>query len=285
MAYLTTKLPNFTQGSFVTIGGYIALTMARLWGITPYYAMGLSFVISGVAALLMYRLALRPQIKRGASLTSLMVTTVAVWILFTGLINIYADYLQFTLKIPGGSRGFLLMAYDFTIAGEPALLVVSVILGIVLISGLFVLLTKTDFGIGLRATAENITLAEAIGIDTDRVTDFSWFLSGALSGVAGALASMWFYSSTTIGDFLFITMVAASMLGGLGSIFGAIFGGYVIGAVQLLGTNMMADYLGSWIIAYQLLIPLVVLVLVLLFIPRGLASLDWQRLLRRRANK
>lgn len=283
LAYITTKLPNFTQGSLVTIGSYVALTTTELWKLNPYVAMVPGFFIGGITATLIYRLALRPQIKRHVPVTALMVTTLAVWIFFVGVINMYADYLQFSFFVP--SRGFSLSNFDFQVAGEPGILPVAIALTIASIIGLFVLLTRSDFGIGLRAAAENPTLAEALGINIDRVNHLSWFLSGGLSGLAGALVPLWFFSSTNIGDNLLISMFAASTLGGLTSIFGTIVGAYIIGMSQILGTNYLADFVGSWIVQYQLAIPLAAMVVVLLIIPFGLGSLKWDDFLWRRKNK
>ena len=86
VTYLTTKVPNFAVGDFVTTGIYASATAYILWNIkNPYLATPIGFIFGGLVAVVMYLAVLRPLIRRGSSLVMLMIATLAVDIIFTGV--------------------------------------------------------------------------------------------------------------------------------------------------------------------------------------------------------
>jgi len=157
------------------------------------------------------------------------------------------------------------------------ILFVAPILIIIIASTLIIVLKKTKFGIAMRATIENPDLSGIVGINVRLVYGVSWFLGGGLAGIAGALMSMWLQGDPNLGAFLIPSIFAASISGGFASIYGAIAGGILIGMSEILGTRFLAGELGSWLIAYRPLIPLLFIVVTLLVAPRGLAGINWYR--------
>jgi len=114
LTYMTTKVPNFAHGSFVTVGVYLAFTLYHFENISAYYSIPFSFLlVTGVA---MYRLVLRPLAGKGASLVSLMISTLAVDIAFFGIFGIYSDLLSNNYKV-FTSKFFLLADSDTSILG------------------------------------------------------------------------------------------------------------------------------------------------------------------------
>src|SRR2546428_13099468 len=93
LTYLTTKVPNFAYGSFVTIGMYTAFALYRIQKISPYASAPIAFALGAVASVSMYLGVLRILSKRGSSLVALMIATLAVDIAFVGIFGIYSDYL------------------------------------------------------------------------------------------------------------------------------------------------------------------------------------------------
>ena len=112
LTYLTTKVPNFAHASFSTIGVYVMRTFTAevFFGGNVYNYLVIAALFSGAVALIQYLLILRPLIRRGASLITLMITTLAVDFILLALTNIYADYLSQTYQIR--SRYFLLTSSD-----------------------------------------------------------------------------------------------------------------------------------------------------------------------------
>ncbi len=278
LTYLTTRVPNFAHASFATIGVYIALVATRVWDSTPYIAIPIAFVISGIVAVALYTFILKPLIRKGASQAIQMVATLAFDLIVIALLNIFADYIVNTYQVT--SREFTLRSYDVEFMGLPLIVFAAPITIAILAITLHIMLRKTKFGIAMRAATENSDLSGIVGINVKLIFRISWFLGGGIAGIAGALMSLWFQGDPNLGPLLIPSVFAASIVGGFFSIYGAIAGGILVGLTEVLGTRFLAGEFGSWLIAYRPLIPLVFIVVTLLLAPRGLAGINWSRLRR-----
>jgi branched-chain amino acid transport system permease protein len=280
LTYLTTKVPNFAHGSFVTIGIYTAFTLFRLRNVNPYVAAPVAFVAAGLVALMMYLGVLRPLTRRGSSLVSLMIGTLAVDIAFIGLFGIYTDYLFFNFRIPD-AKSFVPINGDFGLFGIPGLFYIAPLSLALLTMGIHLLLTRTRFGVAMRAAVENANLARVMGIDVERVYVVSWFLAGGLAGLAGTYYTLWLSGGVDAGSEVIVAVFAGSILGGLSSIYGAVLGGIIIGGSEVSLTTLGAQLFGAGgVIAYQKGIPLIIMVLMLLILPGGITSLNRHRIRR-----
>lgn len=346
LTYLTTKVPNFAYGSFVTIGIYTAYTLFKVNAVNPYYSSAVSFLLGGVASVVMYLLVLKPLARRGSSIVSLMIATFGVDIGFVGILGIYTDYISGRYRLPDAKSFFPIRA-DFSLFGFPGIFFVAPLTLALLTLALYLLLTRTKFGVAMRASIENPPLAEVLGINVGRVYMVSWLLAGGLAGLAGSYYTLWLPGGTSTGSNLIVEIFASSILGGLGSIYGAVLGGLITGGSEIvitvyitqgfglvgsgivvtlllltgvllcvrkksrvrvlgamtvgLGVYLLAEialgfpigFLGQEIVGgfgaggfiYQKGIPLIMMVITLLLLPRGLVSVDWRRLLRLRREK
>ncbi|MET1160523.1 MAG: hypothetical protein ABWW65_06130 [Thermoprotei archaeon] len=138
-------------------------------------------------------------------------------------------------------------------------------------------LTKTKFGIAVRATIENPDLASVLGINPESVYVTAWFIGGALAGLSGALLSMVVSGYPAVGMTLIVTFFCGAIVGGLYSIFGSLLGGLLIGLSEYLGIYSLSASLGGWVLAYRPMIPLLIMVATLLIYPKGLAGINWDR--------
>src|SRR6266568_1186351 len=164
LTYITTKVPNFAYGSFVTIGIYTAFSLFHL-GLNPYLSTPIAFAVGGASSVGMYLGILRPLYKRGSSLVSLMISTLALDIAFVGIFGFYTDYLKYTLKIDG--KAFSQLSGDFKLLNVAGLAYVAPVALALVTLGLFLLLTRTKFGVAMRASVENPSLARVLGINVD----------------------------------------------------------------------------------------------------------------------
>ncbi len=278
LTYVVTKVPNFSQGTIATIGIYVTLTATELLQADAYEFLPLAFLLGGVANLILYFAAIRPLNRRGSGLISLMVATIAYDLVLVALLNIYADYLG-TFRI--SSRDFILQKYDLQFFGQPGVFVAAPIMAIVLSVGLYAFLTKTRFGVAMRAAIEDQALAGVLGINVRRVYVVSWFLAGGLGGLAGALIGLWFLSNPGYGDNVLISIFAASVVGGLQNIYGGILGGFLVGLAEILGTNWLGTVIGTWVLPYRPMIPLVAMASTLFLAPKGITGVKWLQLIRR----
>jgi branched-chain amino acid transport system permease protein len=303
--YLTTKVPNFAAADFVVVGIYASSAAYILWNVSsPYFTTPLAVIFGGLTAVIMYLLVLRPLIRRGSSLVVLMIATLAVDIMFIGIFEIFVDYMGreygriLNDKGYGGQFYFLQQLPDARMFGNPALLFIAPIALALVTAGLYFLLNKSKFGIAMRAAIENANLAKTVGINVEKVYIVSWFLAGGIAGFAGGLTAIWTGTPQGESSLIIVDLFAGSVLGGLGSIYGAIIGGLIIGAsetyiiVQLdrLVSFFYGASAGSSMLDFQKGIPLAIMIGVLLVAPQGLTAVNWRRIItkiigNRRAGK
>jgi len=282
--YLTAKIPNFAHGTFAAIGIYVTFHVTKIWRMNPYIACPIAFVLGAIVSTFLYVVVIGTLKKFGATPISLTISTLALQIILSAMVNIYADWIREATGVY--SRVFLLRYADFKIGRIPGVLIVSTIMIVSLIVTLHLVLTRTKFGIAMRATVENAALSSMLGINTEFVNTVSWAITGGLAGLAGSLFPLWFQSDPTTGGLLMTSVFAASVLGGIQSVYGAMIGGYIVGLGEVLGTSALSRILGPWVAAYRTLIPLTILSVVLLIAPRGILGLfeefEFRRIFLRR---
>jgi len=273
LMYITTKVPNFAHGALATIGGYMTLTGTKLFKLNPYMCLPFASIVGAIGSLSLYLCVLRPLMKRGASFVALMASTIGFEMIALALINIYADYLSRVHKI--FSREFLLRGLDFKFMDEPGIFIVSCVTMLIIVLTLYLFLTRTKFGIAMRAAIENPSLAGVVGINVNHVYTVSWTIAGLLAGFSGGLLSMFAIGTPLMGSNLLPSMFAASVVGGYSNIYGAMLGGALIGLSEIYGISALAYQFGGEIIAYRPIIPLFVMSVTLLLAPTGLTGINW----------
>lgn len=278
LTYLTTKVPNFAHATYAALGSYITLTSVKVFNLSPYSLLFLALIIGGITSLAQYQIIFKPLLKRGASITALMITTLAIELILLSLLNIYADYLSNVLKIR--SRYFLYTNLDIELLGQKGLLIIAPLLAAITVTLLYLALTRTKFGISMRAAIEDPSLASVMGINVNLVYSVSWFIAGGLGSLSGGLLPLWFPANPDIGTRMIISAFAASVVGGLFNIYGAVLGGLLIGLSEILGTSILASSFGAWVIPYRPLIPLIAIAITLLLAPSGLLGVRWSALAR-----
>jgi branched-chain amino acid transport system permease protein len=294
--YLTTKVPNFAVADFFVVGIYASSAAYILWNVgSPYLTIPLGIVFGGFSAVIMYLIVLRPLIRRGSSLVVLMIATLAIDIVFSGIFEWFVDYMGSTYGRLLDDRGYggqfysLQQLPDAKIFGYPAMLFASPIVLFFVAFGLFLLFTRSRFGIAMRAAIENANLAKTVGINVDQVYIVSWFLAGGIAGLAGGLYALWSSTPENLSSLLIVDIFAGSVLGGLGSVYGAIIGGLIVGAsetylITVLDRIVGSIYgaaAGSEVIEFQRGIPLAIMIVVLLIAPEGLTGVNWRKYLNR----
>jgi branched-chain amino acid transport system permease protein len=243
LTYMTTKVPNFAYGSFVTVGLYVAYTLRYLSNVGPYAATAVAFAVTGGVSLLMYLFVLRPLARRGTPLVALMIATFGVDIGFTGIFGIYTDYLRNKYGLPD-TKQFFALPGDFKLFGLQGVEYVAPVSVVLVTLAIYLLFTRTKFGIAMRAAVENSPLAKILGINVELINVVSWIIAGGFAGLAGALYALWLPGGTSTGSDLIVQIFASSILGGLSSIFGAVAGGLVVGASQAMVTTWLGQGFG-----------------------------------------
>ncbi len=296
MTYLTTKVPNFAHADFVIVGVYSSSTAYILWNVSsPYLTAPLSLIFGGLTAVVMYLAVLKPLIKRGSSLVVLMIATLAVDIIFVGVFDIFIEYMDSKFGRIMNDRGYggelfsLQQLPDFQFLHNVGLLYVAPITLAAVTLGIYLLLTRSKFGVAMRAAIENTNLAKTVGINVERVNLVAWFLSGGIAGLAGGLLAIFTGTPNGSASLYIVDIFAGSVLGGLGSVYGAIIGGLIIGASEIY----LISVINSWyttlfptdtslsVLNLQRGIPLAIMVIVLLFAPQGLTGVNWHNVAKK----
>ncbi len=253
-----TNFVNFAYGDFMTLGMYLTLLFGSIFGLSVYAALPLVILCTGVAGVIANRLALDSFTRRGSSPIILLIATIGISLVIqSGLLAIWGSQFQkFSL---GNSRPFHLGPFIFTPRQLVILALAIVAMGIV-----HALLRYTRLGKAMRAMSDRRTLARVVGINTGWLTDWTWFISTALAGLAGVVLAINTASFTPFTGFSFLLVIfAAVIVGGIGKPYGAMLGALIIGVI----TSVAASYMDS---AYKDAIAFGVLILVLLLRPQGI---------------
>lgn len=293
LTYMTTKVPNFAHSNFVVIAIFSGASAFIFGGFaSSYLGVPVAALAGGAAAVVMYLLVLKPLTRRGANIVVLMIATFAVSIIFDAFVaSTFFTYLQSTFGRFLANKGYYLYDLnqlpDFYIFGLRGIVIVAPI-ALVAITLAITYLLRTRFGIAMRAAIENPNLARVLGINVERVYLISWLIAGVLAGVGGGLYSIQSPSPPTTSSNIIVDIFAGVVLGGISSIYGGIIGGFIVGfsetyvirQLTVFADNYWGFAAGSQVAAFQKGIPLAIMIITLLVIPKGLTSVNWRRVLR-----
>ncbi len=278
LLYIVTRTFNFAVASMATIGFIVVYTGVSLFGGLPYQYYPFVLIVGAISGVICYFGLNRPLLYRKAAETTLMMSTLGYDLILLSLIQMYADYLTYTFKL--FPRRVTMSVFDFELFGEKAAAFILPIIAVVCLTVLHFFLTKTKFGIAMRATIENPTLAGASGINSDRVYLVSWIISGGMATLGGAFMVMAMTGTPVMGMYTIPLMFAGAILGGLGNIYGGILGGMVIGLTEYAGVYLLAQNIGPWILGYRMGIPLFIMAATLLIFPRGLSGIPLVKMIK-----
>jgi branched-subunit amino acid ABC-type transport system permease component len=256
-----TNYVNFAYGDFMALGGFFAYVLNNeVLHLNIWIALVLGSLAMGVFAVIVNRLILGPFARRFSTSHYVLIVTFGL-----SLIMLNVAY-----AIWGAQVRFYNMPISAALHIGPLLLtrnqliVIAIAVGLMLV--VHAILKTTRLGQSMRAMSDNTTLAMTSGIDTKRITTITWFLSGTLAGVAGTVLGISEGNLTPASGELFLFVIfAAVILGGIGSIYGAMGGALLIG----LATEISAAFINP---SYKLDIAFVILILTLLIRPSGLIA-------------
>lgn len=272
--YMMEGFPNFAHTSYASIGTMITFYLVRFHGWNPYRTWPISMLIGGLLGIVLYEGLVKHIQKRMFTEITLTFTFYIISQLIVQFIALFSYWLLMGTGVP--SSGFTLYNYDFRWNNVQGIGVVAPITVFFLMVILWSFLKLSKHGIAMRATAEDEDLAMGLGVNVNAVHMGSWFMSGALAALAGSIIPLWLATSVDYSDTLLIAVMTGSVLGGLNSIIGAILGGLVVATSQKSVTWILMSTFGSDMGAYEGLIPIIFLFLILAVEPSGLTSIEWK---------
>ncbi len=268
--HMIEKFPNLAHTSYASIGTVFSFVFVRLWGLNPYLAWPFAALFSGLLAIALYMLIVQPMQRAGVGGIQLTFAMFALTFVINALIAIFSYRVMVAFRFR--TFGFVLRRYDFIFMGHPGVLITAPLTAVIIVVLIYLFLTRTKFGVAIRAATEDPKLASSLGVNIFHVHITSWFLTGALAGLAGAVIPLWYSTRLGGSDELMINVLAGSVLGGLDSIYGAVLGGAFLAYTQRLMPGMLVKAFGVWVANYVPLMPIIVVVSVLLLMPDGIAG-------------
>jgi branched-chain amino acid transport system permease protein len=271
------RFSNFSHGEFLAWGAYLAFMVSG--GLTAMYeglaepigpfsfgwglviAMVVAAALTGVIALVLDTVLFKRLRKQG-SITLVIASFGAALVLRNvllfwqgGVPKYYSQNLQMAISLlPRSVGGGLRFTAD-------QLLVLALTLACV--AGLHLFLRYSVLGRSMRATAINPALAQVTGIDPERVLRATWLMGGTLAAVAGVFAGITVQLRPTMGVELLLPLFAAVILGGIGSVWGAVLGGLLVGMAESASVTLLGA-------EYRTAAAFIVLIVILLVKPNGL---------------
>lgn len=254
--YATSRIFHLAHGVVIVLGAYAFHWAWRGEGWPVAFAIIAALAISVAAGMLMNELVYEPQRRRHAKKLAYLVSTVAMLLIGVSLtVMIFGAGLQ--------SFGVFSVVYHPWELTITQLQIILVAVSVVLLLGLAWFVKRTRFGKAMRATADNEDVAAIMGIRTRQIRRAAFFIGSLLAAIAGILIGLEFNLEPSMGVVLAIKGFTAMVIGGVGSVSGAIFGAFLVGFVEQLAVW----YLGA---GWKNSMAFVLLFVFLLVRPRGL---------------
>jgi branched-chain amino acid transport system permease protein len=251
------RISNFALAAIISVGGYAGFVANTVFGQPIVVSVLFAFIVAALVGVASDYVALRPLRKYGP--ISVAIASLAVNMIIENILRFCFGNDMRSLNLPA-QRDWIIVGlhigpqqfYNFLIASATMII-------------LFALLRYTRIGKAMRAVADNPGLADIKGINPARIAQFAVFLGTGLAGLTGILLSLDTAVDPTMGMRLILSVFAAAVLGGLGSISGAVAGGLLIGVAEEMSLLFMP-------VAYRSAVGFLAIVITLLFFPRGILA-------------
>lgn len=262
MVYGIIQLLNFAHGDLYMVGAFIGFTILSLFthqlGIAGAgLALIVSMLVVGLLGMAVERIAYRPLLS--SSRLAILITAVGMsLVLENGIMLIYGpSFRVYPYQLP--TTGFALAGVHISYA-QVAIILISVVLMLILQA----FIQNTLYGKAMRAIAMDQTATSLMGIPVNRIISLTFFIGSALAAAAGVMEGVYYGEiNFLMGFILGLKAFTAAVIGGIGSIRGAMLGGFVLGILESFGTI----YVGS---EWKDVFAFVILILILVLKPTGL---------------
>lgn len=255
LVYGILHIPNFAHGALYMMGGYITLMMMVKFGLHYWLAILVSIIIVGLIGVLMERLVFHPL--RNAPPIHDKIAAIGILLFLEAFAQFVwgADY-----QMMPSPYDQVVQAFGLTFTLQRLLIIISAIAVMLL---LYWFLKKTYTGSTIIAMSQDRDGANLVGINTNRVAMLTFLISGGLAAIASSLAAPINLVFPAMGQLVILKAFVIIILGGMGSIPGAILGGYILGFSESLGATYISN-------DYKDIIAFILLIIILSVKPTGL---------------
>ena len=258
LIYGVTKFFNIAHGVFIVIGGYIVFFLYTTLKVHLLFSIVVSVLVVGAAGMLLDKAVFSPlRRKRASSVVMLVASLGILWALQALIALLFTtEFQKLSVKgeIPRIYHVFGAVITEIHI---------YIMIAVVSILACLVLASRTKFAKAVRAVGDDEEVARMIGINTGKVIGYVFFIGSAIAGLGGILIGFDVGLLPTMGMMLLLKGVTASIVGGVGSMYGAVFGAFLLGLVENTGVYLTS---GAWRDGMAF----VLLIVFLIFRPRGI---------------
>lgn len=254
MVYGTIKLINFAHGDVYMMGAFIGYFAVMVLKMNVFVALLVAMVACAVLGVVIERVAYKPL--RNSTRVAALITAIGVSYLLENAMSYFFGAESRPFPSDFGTETFTLFG-DVSVNGKQILIFGVTV---VLMALLQFIVRYTKMGKAMRAVAVDEQAAQLMGIDVDGVISFTFALGSALAGIAGVLVGVYYNTiSTTMGITVGLKAFVAAVLGGIGSIPGAMVGGYLIGLLETMVSFFGYSPYRDGVVYFLLFIILIVL--------------------------
>lgn len=259
LIFSTVKFFDLGYGVLTAVGGYSVFYLSNTLGLNVWLAIFVGVIVAGFIGFLADRLVYRQLRKRKASSMVFLVASLGVFTAIQAVIAIIFSS-QFQTLSQNITNDRVFQIYGATVTGTQIIIFVT---GIIIMLVLGVALKMTKLGKAIRAVSDDEEVSKIVGIDSNKIIGRVFFIGSMIAGLAGILIGFDTGIQPTMGFSLLLKGVIASIIGGIGNIYGAVLGAFLLGFVENFGIWHIS---GEWkdAIAFSLLI------IFLLFKPNGI---------------
>ncbi len=259
MVYSVLELANFANGAFYVFAPYVVVLLyaSMGWGFIPAFLIAI--LATGVLGALMDRFVLTTIRNHKAQTSSSMVATLGVsTVIINGLIAVFGSA---TKSLPNAVNIGRIHIGNAIMTGNQ---LVIIVMSLIIMAVLSVIVYKTKLGSAMRSIAQNPVASRMMGVNVNRIITITFFIGSASAAIAGTMVAMYYGSvDTTLYTSVSVKTFASAILGGIGSVPGAMLGGVIIGMLE----TFVAGY---WTSAYKDMIAFIIIIAFLIFKPNGL---------------
>ncbi|HEY4493733.1 MAG TPA: branched-chain amino acid ABC transporter permease [Candidatus Paceibacterota bacterium] len=259
--YGTVKFFDLAFGTIALVGSYATLSFLKNLDLPLLISVMGGILVGAVLNVIIYKLVYVPIRARKGSNMVLLVTSLGVFTILQSLLAILFSSQFQTLR----SAGYVPHIFHIYGASVTSVQVLMIALAVLVPIVMHFILKRTKFGRAVRAIGDNEEVASIVGINTSKVIGGVFFISAALSGLAGIMNGLDRGIEPYMGLALLLKGIIAAIVGGIGYLWGGVLGGFVLGLIENFGTWYLPS---EWKDA----IAFVVLIIFLIFRPRGILS-------------
>jgi len=259
LIYGTVKFFDLGYGALTAVGGYAVYWLYKMVGVPLYVAVPLGVLTSALIGYVIYRLVYSPLRTRKASNTVMLVGSLGAFTALQAIVAIlFTSQFQTLSKNSGAEAVYQIAGGVIT---QTQLIMLGSGLLIMVVMGL--ILKFTMFGKAVKAVGDDEEVSKIVGINTPRIIGWIFAIGSGIAGLAGILVGFDTGIEPTMGLSLLLKGVIASIIGGIGNVYGGVLGAFLLGFIENFGIWKIS---GEWKDA----IAFAVLILFLLFRPQGI---------------